>query len=135
MEDRAAAFPVRLLWLGVAAASLALAALGVVLPLLPTTPFVLVGAYAAAKGSPRLHAWILRHRVFGPVVRDWRAGGAVARRTKLVATATMVVSAIVLALVAPLVVAATASAVMAGVGAWLWLRPEPSPAAPLDRPG
>lgn len=91
----------RAFWLTLAGVSLGAGALGIVLPLLPTTPFVLVAAYAAAKGSPRLHAWILRHRAFGPVVRDWQSGGTVARRTKLVALATMAVSAIVLPLVAP----------------------------------
>lgn len=116
----------RALWLGLAGASLALGALGVVLPLLPTTPFVLVAAYAAARGSTRLHAWILRHRAFGPVVRDWQASGAVAPRTKRVALATMMLSAAVVALVAPLAVAAAATAAMALVGAWLWRRPEPA---------
>ena len=123
----------RVLWLALAGAGLALAALGVVLPVLPTTPFLLVAAYAAAKGSPKLHAWILRHRAFGPVVRDWQASGAVAPRTKRVALVTMALSAAVLALVAPLAVAAAALAVMAIVGTWLWRRPEPVPAAERPR--
>lgn len=127
-----ATLPVRVLWLGIAAVSLGLAALGVVLPLLPTTPFVLVAAYAAAKGSPRLHAWILRHRVFGPVVRDWQANGTVAPRTKRVALATMALSTVVLAVVAPLPVAAAGTAAMAIVGTWLWLRPEPDGARRHD---
>ena len=126
MDDRTASAPARILWLVVASGSLAVGAVGVVLPLLPTTPFVLVAAYAAAKGSPRLHRWILRHRAFGPVVRDWQASGAVAPRTKRVAVATMALSAVVVALVAPLAVAAAAGLVMAVVGAWLWRRPEPA---------
>lgn len=128
MNAGTASIPVRIAWLSVAGASLALGALGVVLPLLPTTPFVLVAAYAAAKGSPRLHAWILGHRAFGPVVRDWQASGAVAPRTKRVAVATMALSAAIVALVTPLVVAAGAGLVMAVVATWLWRRPEPGPA-------
>ncbi len=127
MNDRVSPAPVRAFWLTLAGVSLGAGALGIVLPLLPTTPFVLVAAYAAAKGSPRLHAWILRHRAFGPVVRDWQSGGTVARRTKLVALATMAVSAIVLPLVAPFGVAAAAIGSMALVGTWLWRRPEPAP--------
>jgi uncharacterized membrane protein YbaN (DUF454 family) len=128
VEASAGSIPVRIAWLSVAGASLVLGALGVVLPLLPTTPFVLVAAYAAAKGSPRLHAWILGHRAFGPVVRDWQASGAVAPRTKRVAVATMTLSAAIVALVAPLVVAAGAGLVMAIVATWLWRRPEPGSA-------
>lgn len=117
---------VRLLWLALAAVSLALGAVGVVVPVLPTTPFVLVAAYAAARSSPRLHAWILRHRVFGPVVRDWRVHRAVSRRAKATASATMAVSAGVLFLAAPsILIAAAATAFMAAVASWLWLRPEP----------
>lgn len=130
MEGRVASAPVRAVWLVVAGTSLALGTLGVVLPVLPTTPFVLAAAYAAAKGSPRLHAWILRHRAFGPVVRDWQAGGAVAPRTKRVALATMALSAALVALVAPLAVAVAAITVMAIVGTWLWRRPEPEPGRP-----
>jgi uncharacterized membrane protein YbaN (DUF454 family) len=117
---------VRLLGLALAAVSLALAAVGVVVPVLPTTPFVLVAAFAAARSSPRLHAWILRHRVFGPVVRDWRAHRAVSRRAKATASATMAVSAAVLFLASPSrTLAVAATAFMAAVASWLWLRPEP----------
>lgn len=126
MGSRIASLPVRALWLTVAGTSLVLAAAGVVLPVVPTTPFVLVAAYAAAKGSPRLHAWILGHRVFGPVVRDWQAGGAVAPRTKWVALATMALSAAIVAVVAPVAVATAAIGTMAIVGTWLWRRPEPA---------
>lgn len=126
MNDRASAAPVRALWLTLAGVSLGAGALGIVVPLLPTTPFVLVAAYAAAKGSPRLHAWILRHRAFGPIVRDWQAGGAVTRKTKLVALATMSVSAAIAVLVTPPAAAVAAIGSMTLVGAWLWRRPEPA---------
>lgn len=63
--------------------ALGLGALGVVLPLLPTTPFVLVAAFAFAKSSERLHQWLLDHRVFGPLIRDWRRHGAISRNAKI----------------------------------------------------
>ena len=50
---------------------LGLALLGVFLPLLPTTPFVLVAAACFAQSSERMHRWILTNRTFGPMVRDW----------------------------------------------------------------
>lgn len=69
---------------------LALALLGVVLPGLPTTPFVLLAAACFAKASPRLHAWLLQHRWMGPMVRDWEAHHSLPKRVKLLAIGTMV---------------------------------------------
>ena len=69
--------------------SLALGALGVFLPLLPTTPFVLVSAFAFANSSERLHQWLLDHNVFGPLIANWRSHGAISRRTKIVSLVSM----------------------------------------------
>ncbi|RLS76027.1 MAG: DUF454 domain-containing protein [Planctomycetota bacterium] len=52
-------------------ACLAMAMLGVVLPLLPTTPFVLLASWCFYRGSPRIHAWLHRSRTFGPTLDDW----------------------------------------------------------------
>lgn len=113
-------------WLLLAWMCLALAVLGVILPGLPTTPFVLVAAWAAARGSPRLHAWLHAHRVFGRIIRDWQAEGAVSLRAKQTALATMLLCAAVLIAFAPhWAFAATGCGFMAAVGTWLWRRPEP----------
>lgn len=113
-------------WLAAAYAALALALAGVVLPILPTTPFALIAAACAARGSERLHRWLLAHRVLGPVIRDWHEGRTVARRSKIVATATMALSAtIVLLLRGPGWVLLGTSLVMTAVATWLWLRAEP----------
>lgn len=69
--------------------ALALGAAGVVLPVLPTTPFVLLAAYMFGKGSPRLRAWLLAHRTFGPLIRDWEERGAIPRRAKILAVSVM----------------------------------------------
>ena len=53
-------------------ACLGLAALGAVLPLLPTTPFVLLASWCFYRGSPRIHAWLHRSRTFGPTLDDWQ---------------------------------------------------------------
>lgn len=62
---------VRWLFLGLGLAALALAVLGVFLPVLPTTPFVLLAAALFARGSSRLHHYLLHHRIFGPIIQDW----------------------------------------------------------------
>ncbi len=81
-----------LLWLcGVAA--LLHAALGVVLPGLPTTPFVLVAGACFVRASPRAHRWLLRNRLFGPLLREWEEHRSVPRRVKRLALASMLILA------------------------------------------
>src|SRR5690606_8396288 len=62
----------RSLWLTFGLVCVGLALAGVVLPLLPATPFLLLAAFAFTRSSPRLHAWLLGHRHFGPLIEDWR---------------------------------------------------------------
>lgn len=69
---------------------LALGALGIFLPVLPTTPFVLVAAWLFSRSSERLHRRLLEHRTFGRVVREWEAHGVIRLRAKLLATAVIV---------------------------------------------
>ena len=116
----------RLLWWLLAYASLGIGIVGIFVPGLPTVPFVLLSAFAAARGSERLHAWLLAHRQFGPMIRDWQANGAVSRRAKKLAIVMMVLSAIVMLLFMPnRWLAVPGIVVMAIVGTWLWHRPEP----------
>lgn len=76
-------------WAGLAA--LGLGIVGIVLPVLPTTPLVLVAAWFFARSSPRLHRRLLEHPRFGPLVRDWEAHGVIRLRAKLLATAVIAV--------------------------------------------
>ncbi|MGY0557799.1 YbaN family protein [Lysobacter sp. A421] len=113
-------------WWLVAYLSLGLGLVGVVVPGLPTVPFVLLSAYAAARGSARLYRWLLAHALFGPMIVDWQRGGTVARRAKWWASLSMAVCAVVMFLTAPQWwMAGTGTGVMALVAGWLWLRPEP----------
>jgi uncharacterized membrane protein YbaN (DUF454 family) len=80
----------RPVWLTIGVLSFACGVLGVVLPLLPTTPFVLLSAYAFAQSSPRLHRWLIQHPRFGPMIRNWQLYGAIDRRTKIVAFTVMI---------------------------------------------
>ncbi|WP_449262216.1 YbaN family protein, partial [Escherichia coli] len=63
-----------------------------------TTVFVLMAGWAAARSSPRLHAWLWRHRLFGSMLRNWADGGRVSRRAKWSATALMALCAVVIVL-------------------------------------
>ena len=80
----------RALWLAVGFLATGCGIAGVVLPLVPTTPFLLLAAFAFARSSPRLHDWLVNHPRFGPPIADWQAHGAISRRTKLVAAAVMI---------------------------------------------
>jgi uncharacterized protein len=91
----------RLPYLLIAYAGVGLAAAGVVLPLLPTTPFLLVAAWAAPRGSPRLDAWLQSHPRFGPLLRAWREERAISVRAKRLAFGLLLASWSVLAATAP----------------------------------
>jgi uncharacterized membrane protein YbaN (DUF454 family) len=69
-----------------------LAVLGVVLPVLPATPFMLLAAACFARASPRFYDWVLNHRAFGPAVREWRSHRSLPYRTKLTAIILMALS-------------------------------------------
>lgn len=60
----------------------ALAILGSLLPLLPTTPFLLLASWCFYRGSPRMHAWLHRSKTFGPTLDDWQHYRGVRRTTK-----------------------------------------------------
>ena len=124
---------VRWLWLLLACLALGLAVIGAILPGLPTTPFVLLAAYASARGSKRLQDWLHAHRLFGPMIRDWERYGAVSRRAKRTALVTMLLCALLMAMTAPRWwMTATGTGIMGIVGIWLWRRPEPPAEASGD---
>jgi len=83
---------VRIALLTAGTSSLALGVIGIFVPLLPTTPFVLLAAGCYARASTRLHGWLLRSRAFGPMIREWQRYRSIRYRTKLVAIATMAAS-------------------------------------------
>lgn len=79
----------RAIWFSVGAIALALGALGAVLPVLPTTPFVILAAFAFGKSSPQVQALLENSQLFGPMIADWREHGAIATRYKVVAVTMM----------------------------------------------
>ena len=109
---------------------LAMAMVGIVLPVMPTLPFLIAAAWTAARSSPALHRWLLAHRRFGPVLRDWDEAGVVSRPVKCFATAMMAVSAGSMPVLIPaglLPAAAAIAAAMIAILVWLWRRPERRP--------
>ena len=73
---------IRILWLLAGLTSVAIGAVGIVLPLLPTTPFLLIAAFAFARSSARLNNWLREHRSFGPLIDNWHRDGSIDRNVK-----------------------------------------------------
>ena len=122
---------VRWLLMAFAILCLVLGVIGIIVPGLPTTVFILVAAYAASRGSERLHRHLVTHPRFGPMIHDWHLHRAVSRRAKWAATWTMLFSAVILLALMRWTgshrwwMVALPMGCMAVVGAWLWMRPEP----------
>lgn len=105
-------------------AAVALAAAGIFLPLVPTTPFLLLAAFCYARGSPRCHAWLLQHRWFGPIIDNWQSGRGMTAQSKattiIVMAITMGVSVI---FVASWVARASLLFILVAVSCFLLSRP------------
>jgi uncharacterized membrane protein YbaN (DUF454 family) len=115
----------RLLYILLGLIAVALAVAGVVLPLLPTTPFLLVAAWAFAKSSPRLERWLVTHPRLGPPIDAWRERGAIGTRVKVVSLSTMAASLIYITLFSgfPLVAKAASAALLAACATFIASRP------------
>lgn len=119
----------RLLLISCGLACLGLAVAGLLLPLLPATPFLLLAAACFARSSERLHGWMLRHPRFGPILGDWEAQGAIRTSAKRTATLAILLSATITVAVTPLsrLALATMLVTLAGVLAFIWTRPAGAP--------
>lgn len=95
------------LWLLLGLASTAAGLAGIVLPLVPTTPFLLLAAYCFARSSPVLHNWLVTHPTLGKPIDDWQRYRAISRRTKVTSITVMA--------------AAYAGSVIAGFPPWILL--------------
>ena len=114
----------RALWAVAGLAALATGIVGAFLPLLPTTPFVLLAAWCFSRSSARLERWLVEHRQFGPMVHEWRARRAIPRRAKRLAWAMMAVGSAWAWWVLPAAVGWLPALVCAAVAVWMGRLPD-----------
>jgi uncharacterized membrane protein YbaN (DUF454 family) len=107
-------------------AFLVLAIIGALLPVMPTTIFLILAAWCFGRSSPRLEAWMLDHPRFGGVLRGWRAHGAIPRRAKWMASSGIALGYFLfLVSTAPsLLLAVVVALAMLGCALWIVTRPE-----------
>ncbi len=121
----------RALWQSLGWAAVLLALAGAVLPLVPTTPLLLLAAAAFARSSPRLEAWLLTHPRFGPAIGDWRRERSIAPAAKLSALFAMVaVLSVSFLLGLPGWLLLVQAAVLGAVGIFIATRPRPARRSP-----
>ena len=117
----------RIIWLLVGLAAVAVGAVGVVLPLLPTTPFLLVAAYAFARSSERLNRWLREHPTFGPLINNWHRDGSIDRKAKRAAIVVIVATPVVSWLLdVPFWVVACQIVVLSASAVFILTRPSPT---------
>ncbi|MBF0375790.1 MAG: YbaN family protein, partial [Alphaproteobacteria bacterium] len=121
--------PARVALLALGWLCVGLGVVGAVVPVLPTTPFLIGAAWAFSRSSRRFHDWLWFHPRYGPSVRAWRRHGVVPRRAKIAALSGMGISVAVLVLFVAedWRLPALAGGVMAGVAAWIVPRPAHPP--------
>ncbi|EHR70217.1 hypothetical protein BurJ1DRAFT_1345 [Burkholderiales bacterium JOSHI_001] len=113
----------RALWVAAGALALVTGIVGIFVPLLPTTPFVLLAAFCFSRGSTRCERWLVEHPRFGPMVRDWRERRAVPLRAKQLATVMMTFGSALAAWRLPAAWAWVPAACCLAVAIWLWRLP------------
>lgn len=117
----------RPLWFTAGLMALGLGLIGMALPLLPTTPFVILAAFLFSRSSPRFEAWLVGHPAFGPAIRDWRVNRSISPRGKRAATAAIAAAfALSLAMALPGWVLAVQAVTLTGVLAFIWTRNTPA---------
>jgi uncharacterized protein len=118
------------MWLALGWLFTALGFIGALLPLMPTTIFLILAAGCFARSSPRLESWLLTHPHFGPTLRAWREDGAIGPRAKAMACGGIALGYALFwwgarpSLTVDLIV----GAVMAACAAFILSRPAPRPA-------
>jgi uncharacterized membrane protein YbaN (DUF454 family) len=116
----------RLLWLLAGLTFLAIGAVGVILPLLPTTPFLLLAAYCFTRSSPRMHRWLHGHATFGPLISNWNQYGSIDRRSKRIALIVILLTPTVTLLVGiPWWALVSQLLVLGAAAAFVLTRPDP----------
>lgn len=119
----------RYLALLLACLCLILAIIGIVLPGLPTVPFLFLAAWFSARSSPRLHQWLHRHAVFGKLLVDWETNKSISRRSKVIVVLMLLLSyAVMLFRVEHVWLLISVALLFLAVATFLISRPEPNSA-------
>ncbi len=114
----------KILFLIAGVLAVALAILGIIVPILPATPWAIVAAFCFAKTNPKWEKKLLDHPQFGPLIINWRERRAIPRLAKWAAVAMMIVSTATLWYQLPWWWALALSIVVCPVGVWIWRRPD-----------
>lgn len=121
------------MYASLAGVSFGLGVVGMFVPLMPTTCFLLLAVWLASRGSPRFALWIRRHPRFGPPIRAWEGERAIPRHAKRLAVVMLAVSAVVIVLsVDSLLLCSLLIVGLALLALWIATRPEPR-RSPLKR--
>lgn len=114
-----------LLLVGLGFLSVLLGVVGLFLPILPTTPFLILAAYLFSKGNPRWHQWLRDHKTLGPPLRDWEDHKRIKKRTKVYVTFLIAASALIMFYFAgvPLPVKFVLLGLLGAVLLFIWTRP------------
>lgn len=104
---------------------LVLGIVGAFLPVLPTTPFLLLAAFFYSKSSEKIHNWLMNHKYLGPSLKDWHERGVIGIKAKWIATIMLglIISWRIPTLEIPLAIKIFASSVLVGVLVFIWTRP------------
>lgn len=112
-------------WLYVCLAWLciAIAGIGLFIPGLPPFDFLLLAAFFAAKGSPKLHAWMMQNRYIGPILKDWQQHRRLPRQAKIFSSISMSIAALIILISIPILWLKTVLLGSMGcVLLWIWLK-------------
>lgn len=120
----------RALWMLGGVLSLATGIVGIFVPLMPTTVFILIAAWCFGRGSERWERWLLTHPRFGPIVHDWRETHAMPLRAKQAAWASMTFGSAWAAWMMPVRWCWVPAACCACVAFWMWRLPTRPPTPP-----
>ena len=113
------------IWFICGCISVAIGVIGIVLPLLPTVPLLLLAAICFAKSSERAHNWLMNHKVLGPPIHDWQSSGSIKRPAKISATVCIAAAFIIsLFLGVAWWALLMQAAVLGCVATFIWTRPE-----------
>ncbi|AGF75240.1 YbaN family protein [Bartonella vinsonii] len=88
-KDFKISHPLRICYYIAGWAMVILGVIGIVLPIMPTVPFLLVASWCFARSSPRFHCWLHNHHVLGPPIKQWEEKGAISKFVKVIAVVSM----------------------------------------------